>query len=131
MHILSIDHIVITAADEAASVAFYEKVLGMEVRRQPGRPVALHFGDQKMHIHQAGREFRPNARAAAPGTADLCFLTDLPLSKVKAQLAEYGVTVEVDTVIREGARGPMASIYFRDPDGNLVEVSNYAEATAG
>lgn len=129
MRILSIDHIVITAADEAASVAFYENVLGMEVRRQAGRPVALHFGDQKMHIHQAGREFRPNARNAAPGTGDLCFVTDLPIEDVKAHLARCGVALEVDTVIREGARGPMASLYFRDPDGNLVEVSNYAEAS--
>ncbi|MGE0231672.1 MAG: VOC family protein [Flavobacteriaceae bacterium] len=130
MHITGIDHIVITAADEAASVAFYERVLGMTVRRPARGPVALHFGNQKIHVHQAGREFHPNAREAAPGTADLCFLTDVPLAQVKAHLARCGVALEVDTVIREGARGPMASVYFRDPDGNLVEVSNYAEAAA-
>ena len=128
MRVTGIDHIVITAADAERAVSFYERALGMRVKRPSRGPVALHFGSQKIHVHQAGSEFRPNARAAAPGTADICFTTDVPLAEMRAHLASCGVTLEVEKVIREGALGPMASIYFRDPDGNLLEVSNYGEA---
>jgi catechol 2,3-dioxygenase-like lactoylglutathione lyase family enzyme len=122
MSIRAIDHLVLTVADIDATVEFYEQ-LGM--RREifgEGR-VALHFGDQKLNLHLAGAEIAPHAREPAPGSADLCFLIDGRLSDVEAALADAGLPIELGPVERTGAQGPIRSLYLRDPDGNLVELS--------
>lgn len=124
MRIDSLDHLVLTVADVAASCAFYERVLGMEVVTFGQGRKALAFGMQKINLHQAGREFEPKAERPTPGSADLCFLTTVPLPEVQAHLAACGVTVTEGPVQRTGAQGPILSVYFRDPDHNLIEVSN-------
>lgn len=129
VEIASIDHFVLTVADIAATCAFYEKTLGMSVERfRPAdgsaERVALKFGRQKINLHQAGREFQPHARKPASGSGDFCLITATPISKVQAHLQVCGVAVELGPVPRTGAIGKLTSIYFRDPDGNLVEVAN-------
>jgi catechol 2,3-dioxygenase-like lactoylglutathione lyase family enzyme len=120
----SIDHLVLTVASVEASLAFYATVLGMEVVTFAGGRKALAFGSQKINLHQAGREFEPKAARPAPGSADLCLLTMLPLDQVLAHLAAHAVPVIEGPVRRTGATGPILSVYFRDPDGNLIEVAN-------
>jgi catechol 2,3-dioxygenase-like lactoylglutathione lyase family enzyme len=118
-----LDHLVLTVADIDATIAFYERVLGMRaVTFAEGRR-ALEFGDQKINLHEAGREFEPKARRPVPGSADLCFLSAVGLDEVIAHLAAQGVEIEEGPVARTGAVGAMDSVYLRDPDGNLVEVS--------
>lgn len=124
MRIDSIDHLVLTVASVEASLAFYATVLGMEVVTFAGGRKALAFGSQKINLHQAGREFEPKAARPAPGSADLCMLTMLPLDQVLAHLAAHAVPVIEGPVRRTGATGPILSVYFRDPDGNLIEVAN-------
>ncbi len=125
MTIDRIDHIVLTVGDVAATVAFYTRVVGMEeVRFGEGR-TALRFGRQKINLHQAGREFEPKAAAPTPGSADLCLISATPLEAVLSRLEARGVAVELGPVKRTGATGPIESLYLRDPDGNLVEISTY------
>lgn len=121
----SIDHIVLTVRDLAASREFYTRVLGMRLVEEPGRPLALHFGNQKIHLHQAGKEFEPKSERPTPGSGDLCLIALTPVAEVAARLKAEGVTIELGPVQRTGAVGPILSIYFRDPDRNLIEVSNY------
>jgi catechol 2,3-dioxygenase-like lactoylglutathione lyase family enzyme len=122
--IRSIDHVVLTVADLGRTLDFYERALGMTpVAFGEGRR-ALAFGDQKLNLHQAGREFEPKARTPTSGSTDLCLLTDDPIDEVVAHLRRIGVTVELGPVDKTGARRPLRSIYFRDPDGNLIEVAN-------
>lgn len=126
----SLDHLVLTVADIATTVDFYEAALGMTasefhpadgtVRR------ALSFGHQKINLHQAGAEFKPNAKVATVGSADLCFLSDVALSEWQAHLSKQNITIEEGPINRSGATGPIVSIYIRDPDGNLLEISNAA-----
>ena len=124
MKVLRIDHVVLTVADVDRTLAFYERVLGMTpVSFGEGRR-ALGFGDQKLNLHQAGREFEPKALRPTPGAIDLCFTTDVPLDEVAAHLHSQAVVIEHGPVDKIGARGPLRSLYFRDPDGNLVEVWN-------
>jgi catechol 2,3-dioxygenase-like lactoylglutathione lyase family enzyme len=92
---------------------------------QPNRPTALLFGSQKINLHEVGRTFEPKARTPTPGSGDFCLVSAVPLAEIQAGLAANGVAVEVGPVERIGARGPMMSVYFRDPDDNLVEVSEY------
>jgi catechol 2,3-dioxygenase-like lactoylglutathione lyase family enzyme len=120
-----IDHVVLTVADIAATVDFYRTVLGMRPETFGDGRQALRFGEQKFNLHQAGSEFDPKARQPVPGSADLCLITGTPIAEVVAHLAACGVTVEEGPVPRTGATGSITSVYFRDPDGNLVEVSNY------
>jgi catechol 2,3-dioxygenase-like lactoylglutathione lyase family enzyme len=120
-----IDHVVLTVADVAATVDFYRTVLGMEPETFGAGRHALRFGQQKINLHQAGREFEPKARTPTPGSADLCLITGTPIADVVDHLAGCGVPVEEGPVPRTGAMGPIDSVYFRDPDGNLIEVSNY------
>jgi catechol 2,3-dioxygenase-like lactoylglutathione lyase family enzyme len=120
-----LDHLVLTVADVGATVVFYTRVLGMtEVTFKGGRK-ALAFGRSKINLHQAGHEFEPKARHPAPGSADLCLITTDTLDEVQDDLARAGVPVEEGPVERTGATGPILSVYFRDPDGNLIEVSRY------
>ncbi|MFB9150013.1 VOC family protein [Roseovarius ramblicola] len=128
--VTGLDHLVLTVADVAATVAFYGDVLGMEpqvFRAADGSARhALRFGAQKINLHQAGAEFAPHAARPVPGSADLCFLSDTPLEQWQAHLAARGVRVEDGPVPRSGAGGPIVSLYLRDPDGNLLEISNRA-----
>jgi catechol 2,3-dioxygenase-like lactoylglutathione lyase family enzyme len=123
--IVRIDHFVLTVASLEETCAFYQRVLGFERRNAPGKPTALAFGGQKINVHEVGRTFEPKARAPTAGAGDFCLITDEPLGILQARLAACGVEVEVGPVARVGALGPMTSLYFRDPDGNLVEVSRY------
>ena len=124
MKVARIDHVVLTVADVERTQSFYERALGMRpVTFGDGRR-ALAFGDQKINLHQAGREYEPKARAPTSGSGDLCFTTDTPLAEVMAHLREAGIAIELGPVDKVGARKPLRSVYFRDPDGNLVEVAN-------
>lgn len=129
VEIASIDHFVLTVADIEATCAFYERTLGMQVERfRPanGGPerVALKFGSQKINLHRAGAEFKPHARTPVAGSGDFCLIAATPMAKIVAHLESCGVTVEQGPVPRTGAVARLTSIYFRDPDGNLVEVAN-------
>ncbi len=119
-----LDHFVLTVGDIHRTCEFYSRVLGFEVVEQSGR-TALRFGRQKINLHQAGKEFEPKAARPAPGSADFCLITTAPLAEAQRELEAAGVRIELGPVERNGALGPMMSLYFRDPDGNLVEVSNY------
>jgi catechol-2,3-dioxygenase len=114
-------------ADLARSLAFYERVLGMQSVTFADNRRALAFGRQKINLHQAGREFEPKADRAAPGTVDICLITTTPLADVVAHLARCDVAIVEGPVQKTGATGPIRSVYFRDPDRNLIEVSNYVE----
>jgi catechol 2,3-dioxygenase-like lactoylglutathione lyase family enzyme len=122
VRIQSLDHLVLTVADVKATVAFYEK-LGMRGDTIGENRVALRFGDQKINLHQRGAEISPNAAVATPGSADLCFLVADSVDDVLRALERAGIDVELGPVSRAGATGPLTSIYIRDPDGNLVELS--------
>jgi catechol 2,3-dioxygenase-like lactoylglutathione lyase family enzyme len=125
MHIDRLDHLVLTVADIDATVEFYVRVLGMEeVIFGEGRR-ALAFGRSKINLHPAGREYEPKAAHPTPGSADLCLITETPIAQVIAELSEHGVPIEEGPVARTGATGPIMSVYLRDPDGNLIEVSTY------
>ncbi|TMH69931.1 MAG: VOC family protein [Betaproteobacteria bacterium] len=123
-----LDHLVLTVADIDATTAFYTRVLGMtSVTFGAGRR-ALGFGPQKINLHLAGHEFSPCARQPAPGSADFCLITKMPLDAAMAYVQSCGVTIEEGPVDKTGAIGPLRSFYFRDPDGNLLEVSNYRDS---
>lgn len=126
MKIARLDHLVLTVADLEATVDFYTRVLGMSVRAFGGGRLALRFGSQKINLHEAGHEFEPKARRPAPGSADLCFVVERPLAEWQEHLAELGVPVIEGPGPRDGALGPMTSLYVRDPDGNLVELASYS-----
>jgi len=125
MKIDAIDHLVLTVRDIEATCAFYTRVLGMLVVTFGGGRKALSFGSQKINLHEHGNEFEPKAHKPTPGSADLCFTTSVPLADVIAHIESCGISVLEGPVQRTGARGPIMSVYFRDPDMNLVEVSNY------
>ncbi len=125
MNIEAIDHIVLTVTDIDVTRAFYSQVLGMRVKRFGGGRWGICFGSQKINLHQSGKEFEPKAKKPTPGSADLCFITELSLSKVIEQLTVHGVAIVEGPVQRTGAVGAILSVYFRDPDGNLIEVSTY------
>ncbi|MFE1957833.1 VOC family protein [Streptomyces sp. NPDC059479] len=125
MRINRLDHLVLTVADIDTTVDFYVHVLGMTPVTFTGGRRALAFGQSKINIHQAGKEFEPKALRPAPGSADLCLIVDEPLDRVREELAAHGVPVEEGPVERTGAIGAIVSVYLRDPDGNLIELSNY------
>jgi catechol 2,3-dioxygenase-like lactoylglutathione lyase family enzyme len=126
MRIDRLDHLVLTVHDLDATVAFYTKVLGMEAVTFRGGRRALAFGHSKINLHEAGREFEPKAARPTPGSADLCLIVDEPVDRIIAELASHGVPLEEGPVGRTGATGPILSVYVRDPDDNLIELSNYA-----
>jgi catechol 2,3-dioxygenase-like lactoylglutathione lyase family enzyme len=121
--IASLDHLVLTVADLDQTCDFYARILGMRVARFGAGRTALHFGTQKINLHQAGHEFDPKAAAPTAGSADLCFLTDATLAMVIAHLRDCGVAIIDGPVPRTGATGPIMSVYIRDPDKNLIEIS--------
>lgn len=127
MNIIRLDHLVLTVRDLSRTCLFYSEVLGMEVVTFGSGRKALQFGQQKINLHQQGQEFEPKAAAPSPGSADLCFITETPLQQVMRHLEACGVDIEEGPVARTGAMGPIESVYFRDPDGNLLEVSNYRD----
>jgi catechol 2,3-dioxygenase-like lactoylglutathione lyase family enzyme len=125
MDILRLDHFVLTVKNLQHTIDFYTKVLGMtEVRFGAGR-VALMYGQQKINLHELGNEFEPKAQNVKAGSADLCFITTTPLDDAMTHVRGQGVDVLEGPVPRTGAQGTITSFYFRDPDGNLIEVSNY------
>ena len=124
MQIDSLDHLVLTVQDIQATCEFYERVLGMQVITFAEERKALQFGNQKINLHQKGKEIEPKAHQPTPGSADLCFLTLTPLEDVLAHLQSCKVSLVLGPVKRTGATKSLMSLYFRDPDGNLLEVSN-------
>jgi catechol 2,3-dioxygenase-like lactoylglutathione lyase family enzyme len=120
-----IDHLVLTVKDIEESVSFYQSVLGMEKVIFGESRVALSFGNQKINLHQLGSEFEPKANNVKSGNADLCFIITTPIGSAIEHLNSCDVTVIEGPVSRTGAKGKVESVYFRDPDGNLIEVSNY------
>jgi catechol 2,3-dioxygenase-like lactoylglutathione lyase family enzyme len=131
MKINRLDHLVLTVASVDATVDFYTRVLGMqEVRFGSGR-TALAFGASKINLHQAGNELEPKALRPTPGSADICLIVDDDITEVMAELAAAGIAIEEGPVPRTGATGPIVSCYLRDPDQNLIELSNYAPRPAG
>jgi catechol 2,3-dioxygenase-like lactoylglutathione lyase family enzyme len=126
MRLESLDHLVLTVSDIDATVRFYES-LGMRREDFGEGRVALRFGDQKINLHEAGSEIEPHAAHPEPGSADLCFLVADEIDQVIASLSESGISVELGPVRRTGATSALASVYLRDPDGNLVELSQQVE----
>lgn len=120
----SLDHLVLTVANVEDTCAFYTAYLGCEVVTFGEGRKALTFGAQKINLHQAGAEFEPKAARPHPGSGDLCFLIEQPVAEAKDALERAGVAIEEGPVPRTGATGPILSIYLRDPDGNLIELSN-------
>jgi catechol 2,3-dioxygenase-like lactoylglutathione lyase family enzyme len=126
MTINRVDHLVLTVDDIEATCHFYESVLGMRVITfgEDNRK-ALQFGNQKINLHHAGKEFKPKAARPTPGSADLCFIAETPIEKVVEELNEKNIEIIEGIVERTGIAGTLLSVYFRDPDQNLIEVSNY------
>jgi len=131
MRVDRIDHFVLTVRSVETTCDFYSRVLGMKVEEFEGGRRALEFGRQKINLHQAGKEFEPKAGKPTPGSGDFCLITDVPLGRVAEHIRSCGVEIIEGPVSRTGATGGISSIYLRDPDGNLVEVSNYAERFRG
>jgi len=128
MNVSRLDHLVLTVADLDLAVTFYTQVLGMEELTFGAGRKALRFGESKINLHQVGHEFEPKAHRPTPGSADLCFIVEQPVAAVAAELTAAGIVLVEGPVERTGARGPITSVYVRDPDGNLIELSNYAVA---
>jgi catechol 2,3-dioxygenase-like lactoylglutathione lyase family enzyme len=125
MIIERIDHFVLTVSDIDASCDFYERTLGMQREIFGEDRTALKFGLQKINLHPRGREYEPKAKNPVAGSGDFCLITRTPIDEVVKKLETVGVNIELSPSQRTGASGPICSVYFRDPDGNLVEISNY------
>lgn len=127
-----LDHLVLTATDEAKTVQFYCDILGMQLETFVGGtpPVerkAFRFGNQKINLHIRGREFEPKAHLPVPGSLDLCFIAAVPLTEVRDRLERHGWPILEGPVMRTGATGKIRSLYVRDPDLNLIEISEYSD----
>ncbi|HDN2511868.1 MULTISPECIES: VOC family protein [Providencia] len=120
-----LDHIVLTTTQLDACLDFYQRVLKMQVITFGEQRYALQFGQQKINIHQYGKEFEPKAHLPVPGALDLCFISDIPLTEVQAHIQQQGIEIIEGPVRRTGAMGPILSIYLRDVDLNLIEISEY------
>ena len=129
MKITNIDHIVLTVKDIDVTVEFYESVLGMVAETFGEGRVALKFGNQKINLQKHRQEFEPKAKKPVPGSGDLCFISETELVIAMAHVKSKGVKILEGPVSRTGATGTINSFYFRDPDGNLIEVSNHAKST--
>jgi len=122
-----LDHLVLTTTDEKACITFYVEILGMALERFGDGRTAFRFGRQKINLHLRGHEHEPHAHLPVPGSLDLCFIADRPLDVVIETLAGKGVRIVDGPVPRTGATGPLRSIYLRDPDLNLIEISEPAK----
>lgn len=131
MKVDSLDHLVLTVKNISATVDFYSSVMGMEVVNLNEGRKALRFGQQKINLHEHGKEFEPKAQNPLPGSADLCFITKQPLEEVIDHLSQFDVVVIEGPINRIGAMGQIISVYFRDPDSNLIEVANYLKPIKG
>ena len=127
MTLEKLDHFVLPVSDIDVIATFYTTYLGMEKRIFGEGRVALHFGDQKINLHPAGWDYEPKARVSTAGSADLCFIVSERVESLQTKLVQLGVEIIEGPVVRTGATGPLRSIYIRDPDGNLIELSNRAE----
>ena len=127
MTLEKLDHLVLPVSDIDAIAMFYTTCLGMEKRTFGDDRVALHFGDQKINLHPAGWDYHPKARVSIAGSADLCFIVSESVESLQTKLVQLGVEIIEGPVVRTGATGPLRSIYIRDPDGNLIELSNRVE----
>jgi catechol 2,3-dioxygenase-like lactoylglutathione lyase family enzyme len=125
MKVDRIDHIVLTVTSIDATCQFYAKTLGMEIANFGQGRKALLFGKQKFNLHEAGKELEPKAAKPTPGVIDICLITDTPIKDVVNRLSSVGVPVLAGPIERTGATGPIVSVYFRDPDQNVIEVANY------
>ena len=122
--ITAIDHLVLTVRSPQASVDFFARALGLEPIQFGAGRLALRVGDQKINLQTLGQEVRNHA---CIGSGDLCLLTDTPLADVAARLTSAGIAIVEGPVQKSGARGPITSVYFNDPDGNLIEISRYTD----
>jgi catechol 2,3-dioxygenase-like lactoylglutathione lyase family enzyme len=122
-----LDHLVLTVKSIQKTIRFYTFVLGMQEETFGSGRRSLRFGNQKINLHEAGHEFEPKAQHPLPGSADLCFITDQPIHSLIEHLRKNNVMVEEGPVKRTGALGPIISVYIRDPDQNLIEISEYVE----
>ena len=125
MHIRALDHLVLTVNDIDLTCEFYSRVLGCEVITFGDNRKGLEFGDQKINLHRAGAEFQPCALNPTMGSADLCFISETPIESLIEHLHLSDIQIEEGPLERTGAKGPIVSIYIRDPDGNLIELCNY------
>ncbi|MFD2285378.1 VOC family protein [Pedobacter petrophilus] len=125
MKVSNLDHLVLTVVNMEGTCKFYKNALGMEVIEFGDNRKALKFGNQKINLHQYGCEIEPKAFKPTPGSADLCFITDQSINEVIKELKECGIEIENGPVERTGANGQILSVYLRDPDLNLIEISNY------
>lgn len=123
----SLDHLVLTVKDISRTCSFYRQVLGMQEISFGGDRKALKFGNHKINVHEYGKEIEPKAEHPMPGSADLCFITPTPIEDVEKHIRTCGINIVEGPVRRAGAKGTILSIYLRDPDGNLIELSNFIE----
>jgi catechol 2,3-dioxygenase-like lactoylglutathione lyase family enzyme len=130
MKIDRLDHLVLTVLSIDATCDFYSRVLGMKIVTFGEGRKALQFGRQKINLHERGKEFEPKALHPTAGSGDLCFITQVPLPQVLDHIRACGAEILEGPVRRTGAMGPIESVYIRDPDGNLIEVSNYLKGMA-
>lgn len=130
MKIDRLDHLVLTVQNIESTCAFYSRALGMKVVTFGNNRKALEFGQQKINLHERGKEFDPKAANPTSGSGDLCFIIETPLPQVMVHLRSCGVEIIEGPVRQTGAVGPIESIYLRDPDGNLIELSNYLRGGA-
>jgi len=121
-----LDHLVLTTAHRDACIDFYTRVLGMTLETFGAGRIAFRFGDQKINLHEKGKELEPKANQAVPGALDLCFIARVPLDEVIAHLKRLSVPIVEGPVLRTGAAFKIRSVYLRDPDLNLIEVSERA-----
>jgi len=120
-----LDHLVLTASDPDATMHFYTRVLGMRLETFGNGRIAFRFGNQKINLHVRGHEFEPKAHLPVPGALDLCFIAEMKLAEVIAHLQRQNWPIVEGPVQRTGATGPIRSVYIRDPDFNLIEISEY------
>jgi catechol 2,3-dioxygenase-like lactoylglutathione lyase family enzyme len=120
-----IDHLVLTVSSVENTCSFYQRVLGFERTDTPGKPTSLSFGSCKLNVHEVGHTFEPKADSPTVGSADFCLITVEPVESVLEHLRAEGVAIEAGPTKRNGAQGEMQSVYFRDPDSNLVELGHY------
>ena len=124
MKIKKLDHFVLTVRNIEKTISFYSKVLGMQKEVFGQERVSLKYEDQKINLHEYGNEIEPKANKPVPGSADLCFITKTPIDEAISHITGLGIEIELGPVERTGAKGPLLSFYFRDPDKNLIEVAN-------